>query len=179
MTAHEWDQVVEHRTEDGGMVRDYYAPRPNALAKQTTQGSTTRRRHHTRANVATTQKVISAIQMRMKGYTYQAIADQVGYKSRAAAYNAIHDELDHYADQTVEEYRHEALAQLDEIQRKLWGEAMNGGKGGTVDTWKLDRLLAVMEKRHKLLGLYPKDGNAAEPPVVIIRGLPQEVIDAI
>lgn len=172
-----WGRIEECVDENGQEVRDYY-PQRATPANQTTQRRTTPRRKHTRHNVALTQKLIKAINLRMKGYTYQAIADECGYKSRAAAYNAIHDELSHYTEQSIEEWRNEALAQLDEIQRKLWDEAMTGGRKGKIDQWALDRLLAVMEKRARLLGLYPKEGNSA-PPVVVFRTFPQEVLDAI
>lgn len=114
-------------------------------------------------------KADQALDLRRQGLTYEAIANKVDYADRATAYNAVKRLLEReyqVTQEKVEEYRSEELARLDDILSKLMdrvGQPVRHIK--TVrgedhefydfdgDLQVVDRILKLMDRRAKLLGL--------------------------
>lgn len=118
-----------------------------------------------------TKRAILAIQLRTQKLTYQQIADQAGYASASAARTAIQRELDREVNENVEQLRREELSMLDAMHAEIW--PMFADKK---NTWRLqaaDRLLAISERRAKLMGLDQTPDQAAIANTIVIREVPQ------
>src|SRR6478735_10912126 len=83
---------------------------------------TGRHRNHALATARRT----SAVQLRSQDWTYEAIARQLGYASRATVFAIVQKELDTHEAEEVERLRAWETARLDRLQASLWGRAMTG-----------------------------------------------------
>jgi len=88
-----------------------------------------------------------ALELRKAGLGYQAIADQLGYKSPSGAYAAIRAALKATIQEPANEVRAMELARLDDLLHGIWSAAVGG------NVLKLDRVLGIMKRRAELLGL--------------------------
>lgn len=95
------------------------------------------------------ERELRALELRKAGASYAQIAEVLGI-SRSAAHKAVARALD----KVIAEVRENAdrlraleLERLDHLSRELWRQALKGHLGA------IDRLLKVMERRAKLLGL--------------------------
>lgn len=93
---------------------------------------------------------LQAFSLRLKGYDFQRIADEMGLDHRAAAYRYVdrevkrrREELAEAADKVIEQ----ELARLDEMVSFLRPHVERGSDK------HIDKMLRVMERRAKLLGL--------------------------
>lgn len=92
---------------------------------------------------------LQALQLRMAGVSYHAIAERLGV-SDTQAFHDVKAELAKIAKQASAEAEHVRtmeLERLDAMTLALWAQAKQGNQGA------IDRLLRVMERRSKLLGL--------------------------
>src|SRR4051794_14053932 len=83
---------------------------------------TGRHRNHALAAARRTK----AIQLRTQGWTYEAIAQQLGYANRGTAFAVVRKALDTHEAEEVERHRSLEAARLDRLQASLWGRAMTG-----------------------------------------------------
>ena len=90
-----------------------------------------------------------AIELRRHGYTLKRIGQVLGVSTQTAAnyVNYCLRELVELTAAATEEYRALELARLDALQAPIWDQAISG------NLWAVDRCLAIMERRSKLLGL--------------------------
>lgn len=88
-----------------------------------------------------------ALELRKAGATYSQIAQVLGYTERGGAYKAVMQALRDTVQEPADEVRHLETERLDALLRAMWPQAMEG-KG-----WAVDRCLAVMDRRARLLGL--------------------------
>jgi hypothetical protein len=99
---------------------------------------------------ATAERRKKAIALKLAGLDYQAIADQLGYADRAAAWididRALKKNLAEEAEQ-VELLRHVAVQQLNRLQAAVWPKAVKG------DTRAAETALRVITQRCKLQGV--------------------------
>ncbi len=110
-----------------------------------------------------------AAELRTRGLSYQQIADQLGYTSRANAYRAVARALAEIVAEPAAELRALELARLDAMARAaravLEGEHWVVSHGRVVEhdgrplvddapvLHAIDRLLAIQTRRARLLGL--------------------------
>lgn len=90
------------------------------------------------------------VDMRIKGHTFQAIADELDYPDRTAAWKDWQRALAlarTESDMTLAEARTFELARLDAVDRLAWVQAENG------ELKALEVLLKVSDRRAKMLGL--------------------------
>lgn len=106
-----------------------------------------------------------ALQMRKGGATYEQIAAQVGYASKATAYKAVRDELRALPADDAGELRTLERSRLDALLTAAWSKAMRG------DLWAVDRCLRIMERRAALEGL-------DAPQVQRVEVITRDVIEA-
>lgn len=112
------------------------------------------------------ERWIAALELRKKGLTFDAIAQELGYAGRQQSYTAVMKALKETLREPSDELRSLEAERLDTITDALWGDAKRG------DTGAIDRILKIMERRAKLLGLdVPKDESlpTVVGPLVIIR----------
>jgi hypothetical protein len=102
-----------------------------------------RHRNHALAAARRTK----AIELRTEGWTYEAIAQQLGYANRGTAFAIVRKALDTHEAEEVERHRSLETARLDRLQATLWGRAMTG------DVAAIAQARRIIETRIRLLGL--------------------------
>lgn len=104
------------------------------------------------------EKKRRALELRAKGWGFQAIADEIGWKSHVSAYEAVRKALRDTLQEPADELRILEVERLD----ALWRKAM--ARMDIDHLWALDRCLKIMERRAQMLGLdaTAKDGVADE-----------------
>jgi transcriptional regulator len=88
-----------------------------------------------------------ALEMRKAGYTYQVIADNLGYYDRAAAEKAVRRALERITEEPAKEVLKLELERLDAMLTQLWN------KVGSGKIEAFDRVLKIMDRRARYLGL--------------------------
>lgn len=103
--------------------------------------------HHRRTSAENADRRRQAVELRLDGMSYEAIADRLGWRSHSSAHAAVQDGLQDAIREPAESLIRLELLRLDELHRACWGKAMAG------DLRAVDRVLRVMERRARLLGL--------------------------
>jgi hypothetical protein len=104
------------------------------------------------SKMAKGQRAYYAFELRKAGASYELIADKLGYKTPESAEGAIRARLQRmYKPDAVEDVVQMELARLDALQLVAWRRAKEG------DLSALDRILKIMERRAKYLGLDVKE----------------------
>lgn len=115
----------------------------------------------------TAERRKKAIALKIAGLDYQAIADQLGYADRAAAYvdidRALKKNLDEEAEQ-VALLRHITVQRYDRLQAAWWPKALKG------DAKAAEIVLKVMAQRAKI------EGTEAPAQVDVSGGVKYEVV---
>jgi hypothetical protein len=93
------------------------------------------------------EKRLQALELRKAGATFDRIAQELGYASKGAAYNAVMAGLKETLREPAAEVRKLELERLDRLQLVVWPRALNG------DTEALERCLQIMKQRAALEGL--------------------------
>lgn len=107
-----------------------------------------------------------ALKLSAQGKSWDEIATTAGYASRGAAHNAVMRELNRNVAKDVDEWRTRELHTLAQMQIEVWDLFMDKNNKGRL--FAADRLLAIAERRAKLLGLdAAKDSNIAAAQVII------------
>jgi hypothetical protein len=104
------------------------------------------------AEPGATERLSKALRLRAQHYTYEQIAVACGYANRSGAYKAIQKALKERTNEDVDALRREELLVLDELQRRLW-EMLEDEKYAKSKLFVVDRILNVMRRRAKLMGL--------------------------
>lgn len=119
-------------------------------------------------------RAAKALQLRTLGLTYEAVAQQCGYRDRGGAYHAVQRELRRMIQEPADEVRQIEVERLDALLRAMLPKALKG------DGWSVDRVLRIMERRAGLLGLDAKpDAASAQQAQMIVIGVPQAVLEAV
>jgi hypothetical protein len=69
-----------------------------------------------------------ATELRLKGYSYNEIAEALEFKCRSGAWRAVHRNLSKLEKDVAQKYLHQTLANIDMLEEKYWPEAMSGRK---------------------------------------------------
>jgi hypothetical protein len=93
------------------------------------------------------EKRRQALELRKAGARFDRIAQDLGYASKGAAYNAVMTALKESLREPAAEVRKLELERLDRLFLVVWARALNG------DTEALDRCLQIMKQRMVLEGL--------------------------
>lgn len=96
-----------------------------------------------------------AVEMRKAGCSYDEIARALGFSNSGNAYHTVHKALKATYREPAEELRTLELERVDRLMRAIWPRAIKG------DVDAIDRVLKVMARRARLLGL---DRNPAPVP---------------
>jgi hypothetical protein len=102
----------------------------------------------TPAKIAAAERQRNALELRMAGATFQAIADALGYGNRSSATDAITRALrDTTPKELTDEVRRIENERLDALWRPMYLRAIGG------DYLAVDRCLRIMARRAALNGL--------------------------
>jgi len=116
------------------------------------------------------ERWLAALELRKKGWTFERIADELGYAGPAASYKAVMSALGEANREPVTELRELEAARLDHMQDKL-SENIGPDKDDGLPV--VDRLLRIMDRRAKLLGLdqplKSEVEHTVKGPLVIMR----------
>jgi hypothetical protein len=108
--------------------------------------------------IASHERKLQALELRKAGATFQQIADQLGYRSASGAFNAVKAALKATLREPADELRELELTRLDAMLLPLWRRVQSG------DEKAVDRVLRIMERRARLLGLdAPTRGEISGP----------------
>jgi hypothetical protein len=120
------------------------------------------------------ERRVQALALRREGATFTEIGEALGI-NRSAAHKAVSralDELAQLAEGEVVSLRALELDRLDALQRSIWTQAMDGALPA------VDRLLRIMERRAKLLGLdAPVKQQTEESQQLGVLVLPEAIDD--
>ena len=93
------------------------------------------------------EKQRSALKLRKAGATFEAIARELGYQGPSGAYRAVMAGLRKTLQEPADELRTLEVERLDALMLGLWTVARKGSLEA------IDRILKIMARRAKLLGL--------------------------
>lgn len=93
------------------------------------------------------EKQKKALDLRKAGATYGAIAKQLGYANDSGAEHAVKAALKATVQDAADSVRELELERLDALLLNMWSQVQKGNQGA------VDRVLRIMERRAKLLGL--------------------------
>jgi hypothetical protein len=120
-------------------------------------------------------RVTQALELRAKKLTYDEIATQCGYSDRASCYRAVQRELDRRVVHNVDEMRKQEADMLDQLHTVCWEMAIDKSNKGRL--FAVDRVLAISERRAKLMGLDVKIDDAQNANLVVIREVPNGYLE--
>ena len=115
-------------------------------------------------------KLETALKLSTQGHSWDYIAAQAGFASRGAAHNAVMRELNRNIAKDVDELRTRELHLLAQMQVEIWTLFMDKNNKGRL--FAADRLLAISERRAKLMGLDQSTNAAIAAAQVVIREVP-------
>jgi len=119
------------------------------------------------ANAA--MRAAMAVRLRTQKLTYDEIAKSCGYGSPGSCYKAVQRELSRVVVESVDELRREELSTLDLMQAECMKLFLDEGNRGRL--FAADRVLSIMERRAKLMGLDAVKGDVIGN-VVVVREAP-------
>ena len=105
-----------------------------------------------------TEREIQAVELRKAGYTYQEIANALGWEHKSSALRAVRRALARWGTESVHELRILELSRLDTITQKLWPKivgrpARGDDPGQPPDIDAMMAYLKVSARRARLVGL--------------------------
>ena len=110
-----------------------------------------------KGKLSATQKQAEALRLRTQGKPFDEIARILEYRSISGAHKAVTTGLQKTLQEPADELRKMEAERLDRMLEGLWDKAISG------DTWSVDRVLGIMDRRAKLFGLdYSGQDDPAE-----------------
>lgn len=95
----------------------------------------------------TEEKERKALELRRAGVDYATIARQLGYSNRGTVHRMVQKAMARVNKEPAEALRNLEQERLDRLQAAVWQDALKGSYGA------VDRVIRIMERRAKLLGL--------------------------
>jgi len=101
------------------------------------------------------------IELRRTGATWAQVANALGYAGASGAYKAYQRAADRMVHPKLDEYRDIELATLDSLQLQIYQDARENNNG-RLELRQIDRVLAIHDRRARVLGLNAPDKLQAE-----------------
>jgi hypothetical protein len=122
-------------------------------------------------DVNASRRAILAVQLRSQKVKYDEIAKACGYGSAGAAHKAVMRELQRTISTNVEELRREELDSLERLELECW-KRLHDKEYSKAMLFAVDRIVAIKERRAKLMGLDVPVDMAQNNNLVVIREIP-------
>lgn len=106
--------------------------------------------------IANGERITRAIELRKQGKTWDEIAADGGWANRSTPYKVVTRELAKQRAEPTEAMLKLELARLDAMQDALWEAATTpatGKTGALIQARAVQRILGIMDRRARLLGL--------------------------
>lgn len=116
-------------------------------------------------------RVEMALKLRATRMPYDAIAKQCGYSDASSCRKAVMRELDRCVIRAVDALRTEELHSLDVLELEVW-KIFSDKDRKSSQLFAIDRILAIKDRRSKLLGLDTLQEEADVRNMVVVRELP-------
>ncbi|MFT4280570.1 hypothetical protein [Microbacterium sp.] len=120
---------------------------------------------NTERRLTAAQRADAALQMRLRRATYREIAAALGYSNPGNAYRAVEREIAKVPREHAKQLLAQELEALDALQREVMPAAlgegtMRDGSPKAPDLWAVDRVLSIMDRRARLMGLDKISGDS-------------------
>jgi hypothetical protein len=132
----------------------------------------------TTRDVNAAQRAQLALQLRAKKMSYQQIALECGYADKGACHHAVMRELDRAVVTNVDELRKEELESLERLEQVCW-QRLQDKEYAKAMMFAVDRIIAIKERRARLMGLDVPVDKAMMSNVTVIREVPQGYMAAV
>jgi hypothetical protein len=123
-------------------------------------------------DVNAANRVSLAVKLRAQKVKYDDIAKSCGYGSAQAAHKAVMRELERTVSEDVKELRREELDSLERLELACWKRLADNAYAKSM-LFAVDRIIAVKERRAKLMGLDTPIDKALMGNVVVVREVAQ------
>lgn len=97
--------------------------------------------------ISAVERQRQALELRKRGMSYNDIATTLGYKGPSGAHQAVAHALTKTLREEADGLREMEAERLDALLNAVWDKAMRGNKDA------VDRVIRIMERRARLLGL--------------------------
>lgn len=87
------------------------------------------------------------LELRLRGWTYEEIAEAVGYYDKSGARKAVYRCITERADMAFQSYRVMRFLELEDLQRRSWVDALAGSAQAT------NKVLKAADERLSLVGM--------------------------
>ncbi len=108
-----------------------------------------------------------AVELATQGYTYQQIADELGYANRGTVHRIVQQTLQAVQTENVQALRAVEVDRLDALQQALWDRAMGGNLRAA------QAVARIIQARARALGLVqtgkPKRARCTQPQTVVVQ----------
>jgi len=126
-------------------------------------------------DVNAANRVILALSLRARKMTYEDIAHQCGYSNASACRKAILRELNRVIVADVEQLRREEADGLDQLEVECWNR-LEDKEHTKAMLFAVDRIVAIKERRAKLLGLDTPTSGDVIANQIVVRGMPVDYL---
>lgn len=140
------------------------------MAKKSGQKNTNGNTPPITRDVNAAQRARVAMQLRSQRLSWDEVATRAGFATRGAAHNAVQRELSRVVTHDVTVLRDEESASLDQMEVECWTLFLD--KKNYYRLYAADRILAIKERRAKLMGLDTPVDAAVNANVVVVREVP-------
>lgn len=127
-------------------------------------------------DVNAARRVSMALDLRAHKVKYDEIARRCGYGTAQAAQKAVMRELERTVSTDVERMRKEELDSLERLEVKCWDRLDNKLYEKSM-LFAVDRILAIKERRARLMGLDTPIDSAPYANLVVVREVPQGYLE--
>ena len=97
------------------------------------------------------QRELECVKLRRAGWTWERIADKLGYASAGHAHMQFMSFMKRYPVEDIEAARALEAQRIDELQAAIYEQCID--QDSDKQHWALDRMIKLMDLRHRLLGL--------------------------
>ena len=109
-----------------------------------------------RKRILASEKARQAVELRLAGFSFEAIAKQLGYRTRSTVYRAIDGLLAARAEEAKGSLDQALVLELDRLDRMfllVWNQLRSQNTDSTLRLASIDRALKIQERRARYLGL--------------------------
>lgn len=116
-----------------------------------------------------------AVKLRAQKVKYDDIATMCGFGSAGAAHKAVMRELDRCVSEDVAQLRKEELDSLEQLELVCW-KRLQDKEYAKSQMFAVDRIIAIKERRAKLMGLDVKVDDNVNINITVVREVPSNYL---